>query len=108
MFVSEDFDLRVGKCVAQRFERGQGQDEVPYRAAANHKNPVHSNRSSSSSTRRSNNRNVLSIGDDVAISTPAALNVSSGNFEPPERRKFRYASTLPGSPESTRRESATA
>src|SRR4029077_10577078 len=68
----------------------------------------YSNRLSSSVTRRSNKRNVLSIGAGVAMSTPAAFNVSSGNLEPPERKKFRYASTLPGSPDNTRSESATA
>src|ERR1700682_1083956 len=65
-------------------------------------------RSSSSLSRCSNKRSVLSIGAGDAMSTPAACKVSSGNFDPPEHRKFRYASTLPGAPESTRCESATA
>src|SRR5205823_14654346 len=70
-------------------------------------NSRYSKRDSSSSRRRSNNRSVLSIGADVAISTPAALRASSGNREPPERRKFRYASTLLRS-DRTRSDSATA
>src|SRR5205814_1561319 len=69
---------------------------------------AYNNSFSNSSRRCSNKRNVLSIGADVVMSTPAAFNVSSGNFEPPERRKLRYASTFPGSSESTRCESATA
>src|SRR5438093_8071060 len=70
-------------------------------------NSRYSKRDSSSSRRRSNNRSVLSIGAGVAISTPAALRASSGNREPPERRKFRYVSTLLRS-DRTRSESATA
>src|SRR6266496_3451537 len=69
---------------------------------------AYSNSSSNSSSRCSNKRSVLSIGADVVMSTPAAFNVSSGNFEPPERRKSRYASTLPDSWASTCCESATA
>src|SRR5215469_5500166 len=69
---------------------------------------VHGSSSSNSSSRCSNNRNVLSIGADVVMSTPAAFKVSSGNFEPPDRRKSRYSSTPPDSWASTRRESATA
>src|SRR5215475_4527457 len=64
--------------------------------------------SSNSPSRRSNNCSVLSIGAGVVMSTPAAANVSSGNLEPPERKNFRYASTLPGWPESTPCDSATA
>src|SRR4029434_7741679 len=63
---------------------------------------AYSSSSSHSLSRCSNKHTVLSIGADVVIPTPAAFNVSSGNFEPPERRNSRYASTLPGSPESTR------
>ena len=63
---------------------------------------------SSSFNRLSNKRNVLSMGSDVLMSTPAVFNVSNGNLEPPERKKFRYASTLPDSRESTRCERATA
>src|SRR4029077_20290660 len=69
---------------------------------------VQSNSFSNSLSRCSNKRNALSIGADVVMSTPAAFNVSSGNFEPPERRKLRYASTLPDWWASTRCESATA
>src|SRR5215471_12450919 len=68
----------------------------------------HSSSSSNSSSRCSNKRNVLSIGADVVMSTPAAFNVSNGNFEPPERRNPRYASTAPALPESMRCESVTA
>jgi len=50
---------------------------------------VHSNSSSNSSRRRSNNCSVLSIGAGVVMSTPAAVNVSSGNLEPPERKNFK-------------------
>lgn len=69
---------------------------------------VQSNSCSSSSSRRSNNCSVLSMGEGVVMSTPAAFNVSSGNLEPPERKNFRYASTLPGWSESTRCDSVTA
>jgi hypothetical protein len=69
---------------------------------------AYSNSFSNSLSRCSNKRNALSIGADVVMSTPAAFNVSSGNFEPPERRKLRYASTLPDWWASTRCESATA
>jgi hypothetical protein len=44
---------------------------------------------SSSVSRRSKSRSVLSIGAEVVISTPAARRVSSGNFEPPDPRKPR-------------------
>src|SRR6059058_277144 len=44
---------------------------------------------SNSSSLFLNNCKVLSMGADVVISTPAAFNVSSGNLEPPERRKLR-------------------
>jgi len=59
--------------------------------------PLIYNNSASNSVRRlSNKRSVLSMGTGVVISTPAAINVSSGNWEPPERKNFRYASTVPG------------
>jgi len=47
-------------------------------------------------------------GAALVISTPAVRRVSSGNFEPPERRKFRYASTLPPAPARIRSASETA
>src|SRR6266403_4712915 len=68
----------------------------------------YSKSSTSSSSRRSNNFNVLSMGAGVVMSTPAVFNVSNGNFDPPERKKLRYASTLPSSPDNTRCESAAA
>ena len=49
----------------------------------------YSNSASNSSSRRSNNCSVLSIGADVVMSTPAAFNVSSGNLEPPDRKNCR-------------------
>jgi hypothetical protein len=69
---------------------------------------IYSNSASNSSSRRSNNWSVLSMGAGVVMSTPAAFNVSSGNLEPPERKNFRYASTLSGCSESTRCDSVTA
>src|SRR5215467_7684651 len=51
--------------------------------------PPYSKSASNSASRLSNNRNVLSIGAGVVISTPAAFNVSSGNLEPPDRKNWR-------------------
>ena len=49
----------------------------------------YSSKASSSANLRSKRRSVLSTGADVVMSTPAACRVSRGNFDPPERRKFR-------------------
>ena len=48
-----------------------------------------SKRVSSSASRRSKTRRVLSIGAEVVMSTPAACKVSRGNLEPPDLRKAR-------------------
>src|SRR6266480_6883869 len=94
----------------QRITRARHIEKQPLgtRRTRDRRSLVQSSSSSSSSSRLSNNRSVLSIGAGVVMSTPAVFSVSRGNFEPPERRKSRYASTDPGSPESTRCESATA
>src|SRR5205085_10015505 len=51
--------------------------------------PGYNKRVSSSANLRSKRCSVLSISADVAMSTPAARSVSSGNFEPPDFRKSR-------------------
>ena len=51
--------------------------------------PGYNKRVSSYANLRSKRCSVLSIGADVAMSTPAARSVSSGNFEPPDFRKLR-------------------
>src|SRR5436190_13850014 len=53
--VAEDFQVRFGEPIAQQFDRGQSEDEVADRAAADDENAIHRNgpRSSIAATGRS-------------------------------------------------------